>query len=107
MAQKVLLGLAVVIAATGGAVSQDASARGSPPSAAMTAQDCTVTQKLKRVQALRTYKARMRSARRAYFLNHRSAQARRLFVKRQQVTLRKLKRLAACTVPPSIPPPPD
>jgi hypothetical protein len=64
------------------------------------AANCTQAQKAKRLRALRAYKARMGSARRAFFRTHRARNARKAFVKRQQVKLRALKRAAACTVQP-------
>jgi streptogramin lyase len=42
----------------------------------------------------------MRKSRRAYFRTHRSAKARRAYVKRQQARLRRLRRAAACTALP-------
>jgi hypothetical protein len=61
---------------------------------------CTDAEKARRLAALKRYRARMKSARRAYFRSHPSARARRAFVQRQEATLRALKRAAACRVVP-------
>ncbi len=75
-----------------------ATAKGA--SGARVAAFCTAAERARRLAALKHYRARMKSARRAYFRSHRSARARRAFVERQQTKLRALERAAACRVVP-------
>jgi hypothetical protein len=83
-----------------GAVPGRAGAAASSVSGAGAAAVCTAAEKARRLAALKRYRARMKSARRAYFRSHPSAKARRTFVRRQEARLRTLKRAAACRVLP-------
>jgi hypothetical protein len=64
---------------------------------------CTSEGWVARQNALDAYVAAMPSARKAHFRSHRSAAARKAFVKRQQARLKSLKRAAACSYPSSEP----
>ena len=78
-------------------------AGGSP--AARTA--CTRAVARKRSAALALFRARMAPRRRAYFRTHRQPAQRRAFVRRQEATLRTLRRaVAACATRPAPPRPP-
>jgi len=84
-------------------------ARGSTPRIAAPTSgrtSCTPSEKQQRLRALATFKRNMAAARGAYFRAHRGAKARKVYVRKQQATLRALQRAAACTVvsPPSPPP---
>ncbi len=71
------------------------------------AASCTAAQKANAVKALRTFQRTLTAQRRAYFRTHRSAKARKAFVRRQTAKLRKLKLAASCSVQTSPPPGPS
>jgi hypothetical protein len=99
-----VVGIAAAVAAalvsSSAAVPAGAAATAKGVSGARVAAFCTAAEKARRLAALKRYRARMQSARRAYFRSHRSARARGAFVGRQQAKLRALKRAAACRVIP-------
>jgi hypothetical protein len=100
---KLVRAIAVIAALVVIGIAAGGTATGTPGARAQAREAvayCTAAEKAQRVAALKRYRGRMKSARRAYFRSHRSARARRAFVARQQAKLRALKRAAACRVVP-------
>jgi hypothetical protein len=62
------------------------------------AATCTAQEHARRKRAVTTYRKKMPAERAAYFRRHKSAKARKAFVKRQQARLESLQAAARCTV---------
>ena len=76
-------------------------------SASATAVVCTPAEKAQAMKALTSFRRSIAAKRTAYFRAHKSAKARRAFVKHQNATLKRLKAAARCQVPqPPSPPEP-
>jgi hypothetical protein len=66
----------------------------------LTGAGCSAAQRAERARAASTYAKKMHAKRAAYFKTHKHAKDRALFVRRQRATLARLRKAAACVVPP-------